>query len=271
MLGINERSIKWWTRHSVESLHTCVLSALRIAGFCISRCQKSSWSKQGNRATPCWENRVWGSLWGRGTPSWSIVLCRACGLWLLSQTCEEPFQQTSATKGRSLIALLWLCSCQHSGEAKMMMMMMLLHLRTTQSHLPQLSSLRRKPLSVSISALVCWYPSTGRSFYSWLYPSANLFLCHFPQDCFLSPKKIILEAGTPVHFQTWSTHSKSSGPWGICLVKALSFGSVCPLNYSSKHAQQNPCQQCVFLLLEKAVIWASASAAVLCSFWVWPC
>lgn len=95
------------------------------------------------------------SVWGAGVQLLAVVALRRSG--------EKPLKQ-AWKKGRSLSALVCLCSCQPSWEAMtrmMMMMMMTLHLQTTPSHLPQLSSLWPKPLSVSTSALVCWDLSTG--------------------------------------------------------------------------------------------------------------
>lgn len=193
--------------------HLAAMSSPSISAFCVLCTLLASASQEGHSGVknatevskgmerlPIEERRESLGLLRLGkrdTSKVHRVVKRLCPIATLRQTPEKPFQQTFAKKGRSLIALMWLCSCQHSGEAKMMMMMTALHLRTTRSHLPQLSSLRWKPLSVSISALVCWYPSIGRNSNYCL--SANLLLFHFPQDClwgfFVFSERSLLELG----------------------------------------------------------------------------
>jgi len=176
MVGINRRSMKSETEGSPGCTPAfCVLGPLLAPA-----------SRSGAQLE--WEGDC--SLWPRGGKG----LCPAAA----PRQAPSSLVSRPVVKGRSLTALMWLHSCQCSGEAKTTTMMTL-HLRTTRSRLPRPSSLWRKPRSASTSALACWCPSTGRN--SYRRPSANLLLPCFPQDCFCPLRKIAGGTGTPVHCQ----------------------------------------------------------------------
>lgn len=125
---------------------------------------------------------------GRERQPGSSGVRRLCPTATLGQTREQP------PRHRSLIALMWLCSCQCSGEAKMTMTSS--PLRTCRSHRPRPCSPWRKPRSVSTSAPGCWCPSTGRN---WGWPSAHLCLSPLPRGVFLSSEQD--------HSWNWDTSS----------------------------------------------------------------
>lgn len=147
MLSISGRSIRSKTEASlgchVESLHTRVRCTLLVSAPQEGHGGVKTTPEASQGTEPVKERRASLGLLPRGERDTTKVPRVAKRLWpiaALRQPQEVPFQQTFVQKGRSLIALMWLCSCQRSGEA-MMMTTRTLHLRTTRSPPPQLFSL----------------------------------------------------------------------------------------------------------------------------------
>lgn len=131
--------------------------------------------------------------------------------------CHAGTDAPEASPAQPLIALMRLCSCQRSGEAKITMTSS--PLRTSRSHQPRPCSPWRKPRSASTSAPGCWCPSTGRN-WGWPPLAFAFRLCLKAGFCLLS--KIAPGTGTPVRFPTESTRGRPRAPWGPLSASALS-------------------------------------------------